>query len=80
MSPDAVVVDYQLADATSGIEVIERLRAAFGRHLPALIITGNADRAHIESRAGAIPVATKPLAPGRLRAFLSQELRERAPA
>ncbi|HWI37581.1 MAG TPA: hybrid sensor histidine kinase/response regulator [Burkholderiales bacterium] len=70
-APDALIVDYRLADATSGIEVIERLRLAFGPQLPALIITGTANPSQIESRVKGIPVATKPVAPGRLRAFLS---------
>jgi len=74
ITPDALIVDYRLADAMSGVQVIERLRAAFGRQLPALIITGTANPAHLESRAGGIPFAIKPVAPGRLRAFLSQAL------
>jgi CheY-like chemotaxis protein/anti-sigma regulatory factor (Ser/Thr protein kinase) len=76
ITPDALIVDYRLADAMSGLQVIERLRGAFGRELPALIITGTANPAHLESRSGGIPFATKPVAPGRLRAFLSQALRE----
>jgi len=74
IAPHALIVDYRLADAMSGIEVVERLRKVFGRRLPALIITGTGNPAHLESRAGGIPVATKPVAPGRLRAFLSQAL------
>jgi signal transduction histidine kinase/CheY-like chemotaxis protein len=76
ITPDALIVDYRLADATSGPEIIERLRAAFGQHLPALIITGTTNPAHLESRFGALPFAMKPVAPGRLRAFLSQALRQ----
>jgi signal transduction histidine kinase/CheY-like chemotaxis protein len=74
ITPDALIVDYRLADAMSGLQVIERLRGAFGRHLPALIITGTANPSHLESRARGIPFAIKPVAPGRLRAFLSQAL------
>jgi signal transduction histidine kinase len=76
ITPDALIVDYRLTDAMSGVQVIERLRAVFGRQLPALIITGTANPAHLESRAGGIPFAIKPVAPGRLRAFLSQALRQ----
>jgi len=75
ITPDALIVDYRLTDAMSGVQVIERLRAAFGKQLPALIITGTANPSHLESRAGGIPFAIKPIAPGRLRAFLSQALR-----
>jgi signal transduction histidine kinase len=76
ITPDALIVDYRLADAMSGLQVIERMRAAFGKQLPALIITGTANPTHLESRAGGIPFATKPVAPGKLRAFLSQALRQ----
>ena len=72
IAPDALIVDYRLADSMNGLQVIERLRAAFGTHLPALIITGTANPTQLQSRAGGIPFAMKPVAPGRLRAFLSQ--------
>ena len=73
MTPDAVIVDYRLADG-SGLHVVERLRALFGARLPALIITGTTNPDHLQSRAAGIPFAMKPVAPGRLRAFLSQAL------
>jgi signal transduction histidine kinase/CheY-like chemotaxis protein len=72
LRPDAVIVDYRLAGAMSGIEVVERLRAAFGARLPALIITGTANPSFLQTRAPGIPFAIKPVAPGKLRAFLSQ--------
>ena len=75
ITPDALIVDYRLADAMNGLQVIERLRASFGKQLPALIITGTANPTHLENRAGGIPFAIKPVAPGKLRAFLSQALR-----
>lgn len=73
--PDALIVDYRLAETSTGVEVIERLRSVFGAHVPALIITGTVNPALLEQCAGGIPFAIKPLAPGRLRAFLSQALR-----
>ena len=75
MTPDALIVDYRLAGAMSGVQVIERLRAAFGRQLPALIITGTANPSVLQSRAAGIPFAIKPVAPGKLRAFLSHAQR-----
>jgi signal transduction histidine kinase len=74
--PDALIVDYRLAEAMSGLEVIDALRRRFGRQLPALIITGTTNLAVLVARAGEIPVAVKPVPPGKLRAFLSQALRE----
>jgi signal transduction histidine kinase len=70
--PDALIVDYRLAGTMTGLQVIERLRARFGKQLPALIITGTANPSFLQSRAGGIPFAIKPVAPGKLRAFLSQ--------
>jgi CheY-like chemotaxis protein len=61
----------------TGLEAIERLRHRFGRQLPALIITGTTNLAALVARAGDIPVAVKPIPPGKLREFLSQVLRER---
>jgi signal transduction histidine kinase/CheY-like chemotaxis protein len=75
ITPDAVIADYRLADAMSGVEVVQRLRAVFGTELPALIITGTANPDHLQNRAKGIPFAMKPVAPGRLRAFLSQARR-----
>ena len=74
-TPDALIVDYRLAGSMSGIQVIEQLRAAFGRQLPALIITGTANPSFLQSRAAGIPFAIKPVAPGKLRAFLAQAQR-----
>ena len=74
ITPDALIVDYRLADAMTGIQVVEHLRATFGRELPALIITGTANPTQLQNRAAGIPFAIKPVAPGKLRAFLSQAL------
>jgi branched-chain amino acid transport system permease protein len=70
LRPDALIVDYRLADAVTGVQVIERLRAGYGRNLPALVITGTPDAALTRQLAG-IPLATKPIPPGKLRSFLS---------
>jgi CheY-like chemotaxis protein len=75
LTPDALIVDYRLAGAMTGLQVIERLRAAFGTQLPALLITGTANPSFLQQRAAGIPFAMKPVAPGKLRAFLSQVAR-----
>jgi signal transduction histidine kinase len=74
LTPDALIVDYRLAGTMTGLQVIDRLRAAFGKQLPALIITGTANPSFLQQRAAGIPFAIKPVAPGKLRAFLSQVL------
>jgi signal transduction histidine kinase len=71
VAPDALIVDYRLAGAMTGLQVIEQLRALFGRNLPALVITGTANLPLLQSRAPGLPIAAKPVAPGKLRAFLS---------
>jgi signal transduction histidine kinase/CheY-like chemotaxis protein len=78
LTPDALIVDYRLADATTGLQVVERLRAVFGSALPALMITGSPNAALLQRELAGIPVALKPVPPGKLRAFLSQALRARA--
>ena len=69
--PDALIVDYRLADAINGLEVIVRLRAAFGKSLPALVLTGTPNAALVQHQAAGLPFAIKPISPGKLRAFLS---------
>ena len=39
--PDIIVADYNLAGGPSGLEVVQRIAAARGRPVPALIITGD---------------------------------------
>ena len=77
MTPDALIVDYRLAEAMTGLQVIERLRAGFGKHLPALVITGTPNAALVQHQLAGIPFATKPIPPGKLRAFLSQARAQR---
>jgi CheY-like chemotaxis protein len=67
-----VIADYHLGDGT-GIEAIERLRAAYHARLPALLIT--ADRS-LDVRAEAerhdIALQNKPVKPAALRAHITQ--------
>jgi signal transduction histidine kinase/CheY-like chemotaxis protein len=80
LRPDALIVDYRLADATTGLQVIERLRELFGSDLPALVITGAANAPLLQREFAGIPFATKPIPPGKLRAFLSHVTRPAQPA
>jgi signal transduction histidine kinase len=77
VTPDALIVDYRLADSMTGLQAIDRLRAAFGKELPALLITGTPNASLLQQFAG-IPFAVKPVPPGKLRAFLSQAARPRS--
>lgn len=77
LTPDALIVDYRLADAMDGLQAIEHLRATFGAHIPALIISGTASLPFLREHAARIPIAMKPVPHGKLRAFLSQSVRRR---
>jgi signal transduction histidine kinase/CheY-like chemotaxis protein len=71
LRPDALIVDYRLGGGRDGLQVIERLRAAFGAALPALLITGTPATARLAGAPYGVALATKPVPPGKLRAFLS---------
>jgi signal transduction histidine kinase len=74
-APDFVLSDYHLDGRGSGIDVIERLRGLSDAQLPAALITGDTVPDRLERlRATGLPVLTKPLAPARLRALLTQAL------
>ena len=77
LAPDALIVDYRLATMT-GLQVIDQLRATHGKQLAALIITGTANLTLLQQRALGIPVALKPVPPGKLRAFLAQALQQQS--
>jgi hypothetical protein len=48
----------------------------FGQGLPALMITGSPNAALLQRDFAGIPVALKPVAPGKLRAFISEAMRQ----
>ena len=48
--PDVLICDYRLRDGRTGLEAIERLRAAIDPELPALIMTGDT-HAHLQEAA-----------------------------
>ncbi len=41
--PDVMICDYRLAEGETGFDVIKTTRAAFGKELPAIILTGDTD-------------------------------------
>lgn len=69
--PDAILVDYHLDDGLTGCDAVNELRAHFVQPLPAIMIT--ADRTEHCQRMlqeMGIPVLSKPLKAGKLRAML----------
>jgi signal transduction histidine kinase/CheY-like chemotaxis protein len=78
--PDLIISDSRLADGETGIEAIERLRAAVGAPIPAFVITGDTapDRLR-EASTGGFHLLHKPVSPAALRATLNHLLRQQEP-
>jgi len=73
--PDLIVSDYHLSDGKTGIEVIERLRAAFAMLIPAFLISGDIAPERLRhARTCGYQLLHKPLAPMTLRAMLNRHL------
>ncbi len=73
LSPDVILADYHLGNAENGLDAISSLRVAYGRELPAILIT--ADRStDVRDRAAEenVYVLHKPVKPASLRALISQ--------
>ncbi len=69
--PDLLLVDLHLDDDRDGIAVIESLRSAWGRTVPAAIVTADRDPTlRLRTRARQIELLHKPVKPAALRALL----------
>jgi signal transduction histidine kinase/FixJ family two-component response regulator len=75
--PDLIISDYRLAHGRTGFELIDRLRHAYGAHIPAFLISGDTapDRLR-EARDGGYYLLHKPVMPITLRSVVSQLLRD----
>ncbi len=72
---DIIIADYHLDSGQYGTDAVARLRLAFGRGIPGLIITSDhSARLRAELRKAGFAVLAKPLAPSRLRALMSHLL------
>lgn len=74
--PDLVISDCRLAGGASGIDAIERLRAALDPAIPAFLISGDTapDRLR-DAREHGFHLLHKPVPPMRLRAMLNRYLK-----
>ena len=73
-SPELIVCDYWLINET-GLDVIERVRAAIGGRVPAVLVTAETSRSVLlAAQAAGIPLLHKPVSPLKLRALLAQLL------
>lgn len=69
--PDGIITDYRLHNHKTGIEAIKALHAEYCDQIPALIVTGDIAEEHLRKvNESGFQVLYKPVAPGKLRAFL----------
>jgi signal transduction histidine kinase len=80
-APDFIVADLRLQNNVTGIEAIHTVRAALGKNIPAVLISGDTapERLREISNAG-LTILHKPLKPMRLRALLNHEFARRSSA
>ncbi len=70
-APDALICDYQMPGARTGIDIIKDLRSTFDSALPALIVTGStAPEVLYHAKENDIHVLHKPLQPEMLKETL----------
>ncbi len=69
--PDLIIADFHLSGGRTGIETIERVRAAFGAEIPAFLISGDTSPERLQqSRASGYMLLHKPVNPMTLRSLL----------
>jgi signal transduction histidine kinase/CheY-like chemotaxis protein len=75
--PDLIISDYHLANGKTGIEAIERIDAAFGASIPAILISGDTAPERLrDARDKGYILLHKPVDPMRLRAVMHQLFKE----
>lgn len=71
--PDVILCDYLLAEKDTGVSVIAALRTAFGKEIPAILITGDTLPADMKAiRMSNLPVMYKPIDHSKLKLALLQ--------
>ncbi|MFL6700165.1 MAG: hybrid sensor histidine kinase/response regulator, partial [Vitreoscilla sp.] len=76
--PDLLIVDFRLESGHTGLEVIEAMRGAFGKSLPAVIVTGSLmSNQEGEAQAHDFHLLLKPVVPTKLRAMIAFKLGQR---
>jgi CheY-like chemotaxis protein len=69
--PDLVLADLHLDDDPDGLEVVEALRRAWRRAVPAALVTADRDPTlRLRARARQVELLHKPVKPASLRALL----------
>lgn len=74
-APDLLLVDFQLDDGDDGLAVVDRLRAALRRPIPALIMTGDVSAVTRQRIADSgLPMLEKPVSGLQLRTVMTRLL------
>ena len=74
-APDIVLVDYNLDEGRTGVDVVRALRARFGPNLPAVVVTGDQSPAvAADVKAAQSELLRKPTRPAELRALMTHLL------
>lgn len=74
--PDLIICDYRLPGGETGVTAIRQLRAAIGRDVPAMLVTGEIGEDQLrDAEASGHLVLHKPVPNARLRAAIGQLLR-----
>jgi signal transduction histidine kinase/CheY-like chemotaxis protein len=78
--PDALLCDYRLPGAETGIAVIRQLREIARHEIPAALISGDTAPGSLrDAKASGLPLLAKPVAPAKLRALLEHLVSARQP-
>lgn len=73
--PDVVVSDFRLTGGGTGIDAINTIRAAVGRPVPGIVVTGDTDPLRLrEAKESGFRLLHKPYAPEELRSVIAAAL------
>jgi signal transduction histidine kinase/CheY-like chemotaxis protein len=73
--PQIIVADNRLPGEFSGVDIVSMLRVKLDSDIPSIIVTGDVERAHVESiRSQGFPVLLKPIRPAKFRAIIRRLL------
>ncbi|WP_197711162.1 hybrid sensor histidine kinase/response regulator [Azospirillum brasilense] len=71
--PDMVVSDFRLTERKTGLEAISAVRLAVGRHVPAVLVTGDTDPQRLrQAKRGGYTLLHKPFLPEDLKQALNE--------
>ena len=69
-TPDIIIADYSLPGSFNGAEAISKISDVLGYHVPAFIITGEADTSKVRKIADhGYRVLSKPVHPAKVESF-----------